>query len=130
MLSLKNIYFFAFIIFTFNACGQIKNNRWRLGRAYAEKELNTALTDKNQHNVLTTQGILIKDSITAVNIIEPILFSVYGKDNIAHQRPYECYFINSYWVITGTLPKSYKGGTFLLIMEARDCKIIRLTHGK
>ena len=59
-----------------------------------------------------------------------MLFSIYGKDNIIKQSPYEIYFIDNYWVIGGTLPKEYLGGTFLIIIDSRNCKIIRITHGK
>jgi len=61
---------------------------------------------------------------------EPILFSIYGKGNITKQRPYEIYFIDNHWVIIGTLPKDYLGGTFLIIIDSKDSKIIRITYGK
>ncbi|HNI44451.1 MAG TPA: YbbC/YhhH family protein, partial [Chitinophagales bacterium] len=73
---------------------------------------------------------IIKDSLTAINVAEPILFSIYGKDNITKQRPYEVYFKDNYWLITGTLPSGWKGGTFLIIIDSRDCKVIRISHGK
>jgi len=68
--------------------------------------------------------------LTAISVAEPILFSIYGKDNITKQRPYEIYFIDNYWVIAGTLPKGYLGGTFLIIIDSKDSEIIRITHGK
>ena len=101
-----------------------------LGKSYAEKELQSALTDKSQHNVINAKTVIIKDSVTAINVAEPILFSIYGKDNITKQRPYEIYFIDNYWLIGGTLPKESKGGTFLIIIDSRDCRIIKITHGK
>lgn len=74
--------------------------------------------------------MLISDSITAVQVAEPILFKVYGKANITNEQPYETYLINHYWVIIGTLPKGWLGGTFLLVLDAQDGRIIKLTHGK
>lgn len=118
------------LIFTLTGCGQTKGNRTILGKSYAEQELKSALTDKSQHNVIDNKTAIIKDSLTAINVVEPILFSIYGKDNITKQRPYEIYLIDSYWVIGGTLPKEYLGGTFSIIIDSRDCKIIRITHGK
>ena len=100
------------------------------GKSYAEQELKSALAGNSQHNVINSKTILIKDSVTAISIAEPILFSIYGKDNITKQQPYENYLIDNYWVISGTLPKNYLGGTFLIIIDARDCKIVRITHGK
>jgi len=112
------------------ACGQTKNDRTILGKSYAQQALKVALNDKEQHNVIDNKSVIIKDSLTAINIAEPILFSIYGKDNITKQRPYETYFIDNYWIITGTLPKGTHGGTFLIILNAFDSKIIKITHGK
>ena len=116
--------------FTICACGQTKSDRIIVGKSHAQKELKLALTDKSQHNVIDNKSVIIKDSLTAINIAEPILFSIYGKENIISQRPYEIYFIDNYWVINGTLPAEWKGGTFLIIIDSRNSKIIRITHGK
>ena len=130
MKKMKTIYVLMLLIFMLTACGQTKGDRTILGKSYAEKELESALTDKSQHNVVDNTTAIIKDSLTAINVAEPILFGIYGKDNIIKQRPYEIYFIDNYWVISGTLPKEYVGGTFLIIIDSRDSKIIRITHGK
>jgi hypothetical protein len=130
MANITKICILTFLFFTLIACGQTKNDRTILGKSYAEKELKLALTDVTQHNVIDNKTKIIKDSLTAINVAEPILFSIYGKDNIRKQRPYEAYFVNNYWVICGTLPKNYKGGTFLIIIDSRNSKIIKITHGK
>ena len=130
MTTAKAISFFTFLMLTLTACGQDKGSRTILGKGYAEKELKSALNDKTQHNVINNRTIIIKDSLTAIRVAEPILFSIYSKDNIIRQQPYETYFIDSYWLIRGTLPKGSHGGTFLIIMDAKDCRILRITHGK
>jgi hypothetical protein len=130
MITARTIYFFTFLMLTLTACGQQHNGRTILGKSYAETELKSALSDKTQHNVIDDKTVIIKDSATAISVAEPILFGIYGKDNITRQRPYETYFIGNYWVISGTLPKNSLGGTFLIIMDARDGRILRITHGK
>ncbi len=120
----------TFLSFALSACGQTKKERLFLGKSYAQEELKLALTDKKQHNVVDNKTVIIKDSLTAINIAEAILFGIYGKENITKQRPYETYLLNNYWVLTGTLPKGSLGGTFLIIINAIDCKIIKITHGK
>ena len=130
MKYIKIIFFLTLLTVTINACGQTKMDRLILNKTYAEQELKTALSGEKQHNVIDNKIVIIKDSLTAINIAEPILFDIYGKDNITKQRPYETYFIDNYWVIIGTLPQGYLGGTFLIIIDARDCKILRITHGK
>lgn len=111
------------------ACGQDKNERTVLGKSTAEKELELALSERPQHNVIS-QSTIIKDNSTAIKVAEPILFSVYGEDNIINQRPYEVHLIEHYWVISGTLPEGMLGGTFLIIIDSRNSEILKLTHGK
>jgi hypothetical protein len=114
--------------FSLNACSQ--NDRSSLGKNFAESELKLALSKESQHNVIDNNNVIIKDSSTAVKIIEPILFSIYGKENIENQKPYETYLIENYWIITGTLPKGMLGGTFLIIIDARNSKVLKISHGK
>ncbi len=129
---MKNIviYFSTLFLLTFSACAQTKSDRVILGKSYAQQELKSSLTNKKQHNVIDYKSMIIKDSVTAINMAEPVLFSVYGKSNIIEQKPYEAYLIDGYWLINGTLPKGYMGGTFLIIINAFDGKIIKITHGK
>ena len=116
------------MLFSINACSQ--NGRTILGKSHAEKELKLALSKESQHNVIDNKNVLIKDNLTAINVAEPILFSIYGKENIESQKPYETYLINNYWVIAGTLQKDWSGGTFLIIIDARNSKVLKVTHGK
>lgn len=115
---------------SYYCCGQTPNDRLILGEEYAKKQLKTSLTDSTVQNVISFKTLIIKDKETAINVINPILFSVYGENIIKKQQPYEAYLVNNYWIILGTLPKGHLGGTFLIIVDATNSKIIRLTHGK
>ena len=117
-----------FLTFTITACSQ--NDRSIMGKKFAENELELALSNKSQHNVLDNKELILKDSSTAINIAETILFSIYGKEKIESEKPYETYLINNYWVIAGTLPKDSLGGTFLIIIDARNSEVLKITHGK
>lgn len=121
-------YFLLVILFSLNACSQ--NKRLVLGKEYAKEELKIALSKEKQHNVVNNETIIIKDSTSAIKITETILFDIYGKQNIEKQKPYEIYLLDKYWVISGTLPEDYKGGTFLIIIDARNSRILKITHGK
>ncbi len=101
-----------------------------MGKSLAEKELKLALSKESQHNVIDNKSLLIKDSYTAIKVAEPILYSIYGKENIESEKPYETYKIDNYWVIGGTLPKDSSGGTFLIIIDARNSEVLKITHGK
>jgi len=121
---------FILLAFALTSCSQEKKARTISGRNYAEKELKAAFLDSNLHNVVDNKTPIVNDSLTAISVAEPILFNIYGKENIIKQRPYEIYYIEKYWIIMGTLPKNNTGGTFLIIINSMDSKIIRITHGK
>ena len=127
---MKNLLVVFNIILTLSSCSQTNVDRLKLGEAHAKSELKIALSDTTIHNVISANSKIIKDKLTAINVVEPILFAIYSKDNIIKQRPYEAYLIDNYWVVSGTLQKGYLGGTFLIIVDATNSKIIRLTHGK
>ncbi|TPG33882.1 YbbC/YhhH family protein [Flavobacterium pectinovorum] len=120
--------FLCLLLVSLSSCSQ--NKRLVLGKEYAQEELKRALSKEVQHNIINNKTILIKDSVIAIKIAEPILFEIYGKQNIEKQRPYEIYLLQNYWVISGTLPEDYLGGTFLIIIDSKNSKIIKITHGK
>ena len=106
--------------------GQNYKNRAVVGEDSAKLMLANILNDaKNK----LPSDTLIKDKETAISMAEFVLFKSYGKATITTERPYECYLIDGYWFLRGTLPKSYTADVFELIMSARDGRIIRMTHG-
>lgn len=117
--------FSCLILFLLFSC---KQDRSVLGIEGAKRALHEALNDKNEKVIFT--GYTIRDKKAAIEVAEPILFKTYGKENIIHQKPYEIYLLNGYWVLTGTLPKDMMGGTFLIILSEKDGRVIRLIHGK
>jgi hypothetical protein len=121
-------FFLSLLLVTLTGCAQ--NKRLVLGKENATEELKIALSKKPQHNIIDYKKLIIKDSVTAIKIAQPILFDIYGKENIEKQKPFEIYLLENYWVISGTLPEDYLGGTFLIIIDARNSQIIKITHGK
>ena len=61
---------------------------------------------------------------------EPILFSIYGQENIIRQRPYKMRLEKGVWHLSGTLPTSTVGGTFYLVIEASNCRVQTLFYTK
>jgi hypothetical protein len=127
---MKLLLTYSLLVFTLISCAQKTEERSILGKSIAETRLKEALAETEAHNFVDYNSIIISDSITAISIAEPILFSIYGKENITKQRPYEIYLIDNYWVISGTLPEERLGGCFLIIINAFDSKIIKITHAK
>ena len=122
---MRNSFFWTIALsVSLTSCAQ----RTFLGIEYAKQELNKALTDTTQKQILV--DTLIKDKKTAIAVSEAILFKIYGKDNITSQQPYEVNLIDGYWILNGTLPENMLGGTFLIIIKATNGQVIRLTHGQ
>jgi NTF2 fold immunity protein len=121
---------FALLTLTLSACGQSNSDSDTLGAKWARQQLKTALTDTTQHNVINSKFIILDSKDKAVKFAEQILFDSYGKKQIENEKPYEVHNIDNYWVINGTLPKGWKGGTFLIIINSHDCRVVKLTHGK
>jgi hypothetical protein len=128
---MKQLLFLLFALLSYTlSYSQDKSDRLYLGEKQAKSELQLALSQQKQHNVVDNKTLLIKNKDTAIKIAESILFDIYGKENILKQQPYESYLIENHWVISGTLQKGYVGGTFLIIMDALNGKVIKITHGK
>lgn len=125
----KILLFLSLLIFIIS-CSQSKSERIILGEKYAKSELEKTLNPKNEHNVIDNKSLIITNKETAVKIAETILFEIYGKKNIENQKPYEIYKFENFYVILGTLPKNSVGGTFIIIIDGTNSKILKISHGK
>jgi hypothetical protein len=115
------------VMLALSACGQQIRKRSVLGQAYAKQQVEAAV--KGRATSLLPKPLLTTQAM-AIAVVEPMLFNIYGKRNISEQRPYEVYLINGFWYVAGTLPQDYLGGTFEIILDAKDSRVIYLSHGK
>jgi len=127
---MKKTVTFLGLCFVTIACSQTKENRIFVGKESAQSELNEVLKTNKKHNVIDNKTLIIKNTDTAVKIAEPILFGIYGKKNIEEQKPYEAHKLDNYYVISGTLPKGDIGGTFIIIIDGTNSKVLKISHGK
>jgi hypothetical protein len=99
---------------------------------YDRTIIRNALTNKTEKQILV--DTVIPDKQTAIAVAESILFRVYGKDQILSEKPYSVCFVDGYWLLGGTLKEApgeiVVGGTFFIILSAKDGRVIKLTHGK
>jgi len=121
-----NLILFIVILPLFS-CSQNSNGTVVIGEQNAREAIKSAIADKDYNPFYDT---LIKDKETAIAVAEPILFKIYGKKNIIDEKPYECYLIDGYWYMSGTLRKGWKGGVFEIIISSKDGRVIKLIHGK
>ena len=110
----------------FNSSAQNFDGRLVIGEKVAKQEIKESL----KGNAKPFYDTLITEKSTAIAIAEVLLFKIYGKENITSERPYEIYRIDGYWFISGTLPKGYLGGTFIIIINSINGEVIKLIHGK
>ena len=110
------------------------NGRLVLGREFAEKYLQAALANSARQKALAKRRWLpvasLPDTSAALDAIEPLLFSTYRKKSIEQQKPYDLHLIGNYWVISGTLPWGYAGGVFIIVVDARNSRVLELIHGQ
>ena len=125
----KTIIILVLVLIVNFTYSQEQNDYSRMGEENAKRILEETLKDSTLHNVIGRNQVL-NDKNKVLDFVELILFDLYGKKEIQSQRPYDVYKINEYWLVSGTLPKNKRGGTFLIIIDSRNYRIIRLTHGK
>ena len=125
---MKNFVLFLILISILSCNKEIKTPSFEKIKL-SEKEVLKEINDSTLHNAIGKDEIITDDKI-AISIVEPLLFSVYGKENIVKQRPYKIGKVQNYWVISGSLPKQTIGGVFEIIIDSKNGKIVRLTHGE
>ena len=120
-----------FSFFLFNSCiVKSQDNRIYLGKKFAQKELDRVVGNEKKNRVYIWEGPLINDEETAIKVVEPILFGKYGQKNIELQKPYEVHKIDQYYIVSGTLPGGSIGGTFVIIIDETNARVLEITHYK
>lgn len=125
----KLVIIFSFVLLN-SYIANAQDNRIYLGKKFAQKELDLALAIENENRNYIDEKPLIKDEEMAIQVIEPIVIGKYGKERIDLQKPYEVYKIEQYYIITGTLPGGSIGGTFVIIIDEKNARVLHLKHYK
>ncbi len=73
---------------------------------------------------------LVPDANTAIAIAVAVWTPIYGKEQIASEKPYQATLSNGQWTVTGSLPKGWKGGVALAVIAKADGQVLRVIHGK
>ena len=123
---LKSILILVAMTLPLSFFGQNYKNRAIIGEDSAKQTIKNILGDADYK---LSPDTLIRDKETAISLAELMLFKMYGKATINTEKPYECYLIDGYWFLRGTLPKNYTADVFEMIISAKDSKIIKMTHG-
>ncbi len=89
-------------------------------------------TIEKKHTVLRDY---VPDEVTAKKIAEAVWLPIYG-EKILSQRPYEAELADGIWIVKGLIPLPYReepewrGGTAYIEIQKKDCKVLRVSHGR
>ncbi len=92
----------------------------------ARDKLERLLDQKPEQDKRTDSVTVIKDSAMAVLIAEPLLFDIYGREKVLHQRPYKVFLLDGYWCVMGSGPQTSrkKHRPFLMLIDARNGQVL------
>ncbi|MFC0516427.1 NTF2 fold immunity protein [Mucilaginibacter angelicae] len=93
-----------------------------------KKMVRFALKYPTHYNFIA--GHKISTEYDAIEFAQPILFKIFGEDNIRDEKPYMLDLVDGYWIMYGSLPAETRGGTFEIIFSAKDGRVIQLIHYK
>lgn len=133
--TMKKCFIFLFLLSLslLTACTDTSNNSYVLVKNTENSQdpvQDEIQHTNNNHNLLNHTSVLLKTPELAIQVAEPVLFSVYGEKKILDQRPYRVYDTGTYYKIEGSLKEEYIGGTFEIIINKTNAEIIKITHGK
>jgi hypothetical protein len=72
----------------------------------------------------------VPDENTAKRIAEDIWVPIYGQDIINTEKPFHVALRDSIWVVAGHLKQGYVGGVAYIEIRKKDCKVLKVYHGK
>ncbi|MEW6156882.1 MAG: NTF2 fold immunity protein, partial [Verrucomicrobiota bacterium] len=74
----------------------------------------------NPERGMVPEGGFVPDANAAVRVAEAVLVGVLGNERIRWQRPFSAKLSNNVWVVKGTLPPGYVGGTSKILINRSD----------
>ena len=67
---------------------------------------------------------------TAIALAVAVWTSIYGKEKIEKEAPYQAIRVGDYWFVSGSLEKGWLGGTAEAVINATDGRFLNVSHGK
>ena len=72
----------------------------------------------------------VPDAATAIAIAQAVWEPIYGREQIAHEKPFTAVLHNGIWRVEGSLPKGTFGGVAIAEISKKDGRILGVIHGK
>jgi hypothetical protein len=90
---------------------------------------NASAQNNTPHNVHPPAGY-VPNAETAIRIAVAVWEPIYGKKQIAKQKPYVVALKDGVWFVEGSLPKGWLGGVAVAEISKDSGEIIRVSHGQ
>jgi hypothetical protein len=72
----------------------------------------------------------VRDAASAIRIAVAVWEPIYGKQNIASERPFQAKLHDGIWHVRGSLRRGWVGGVAEADIRQSDGKVLHITHGK
>jgi hypothetical protein len=89
----------------------------------------TSFAQSSAHNYRPSEGY-VPDAVTAIKIAVAVWEPIYGREQIAAEKPYKAILQDGVWIVEGSLPRGMAGGVAVAEISKYDGKILRVSHGK
>ena len=85
--------------------------------------------NKMKNNNIVDNRDCVPNAETAIKVAEAIWLPIYG-EGIYEKKPFKAELDNGIWIVKGSLPIGMKGGVPYMEIRKKDCKVLKITHGK
>lgn len=72
----------------------------------------------------------VPDAVTAIKIAEAVWIPIYGEETLKDEKPFTARLVNGVWIVQGTLPKGWDGGTAYAEISKETGCVLNVTHFK
>ena len=79
-------------------------------------------------NALQPQNRYVPDEHTAFAIAVAVWIPIYGRQQIENEKPYKAKLNNGVWIVTGSLPEGFDGGTAVAEISQEDGRVLKVIH--
>ena len=108
-----------------NACAAAREDQ--VDKEWAADRVHEALRQRTP--ILgSPRAIVVPTASVAEGIHAAVVRGVFGDATVREQRPYHAVRSGNYWVVHGSLPAGFTGGTAVTVIRARDRAVLWVFH--
>lgn len=129
IMNTTRILIITFLLSIAALCAAAEDNEYYMitekqAQDYVEK------VKKSKQNDVLRQRDAVPDKESAIGLALVVWKSIYGKEKIEKQAPYQAIRVNDCWYVSGSLPRGWRGGTAEAVIRAKDGSFLNVFHGK